>query len=205
MRNCSTRSRLLLAILCVLVFPVAACAQSADEQSLGDAARSQRQKQAPAKVVIDEDEMARRGFNHGGGGGSVDCDSTCEAQVKVQSISAGRLQVTDAQWHAAFTSAMDSLAHDQERLDLIAEMKDVICLRATHSQKFRDWNERDSKKSYEEFYKDGKIGNAIMPGDSPAVNEARAKVAKLQIIVYLFNRDLQACPAPVPPPKPSAK
>jgi len=200
MRNRSTRSRLILLILCLPIFAVAACAQSVDEQSLGDVARSQRQKRAPSKVVIDEDEMARRGLNHGGG---LDCDSTCEAQVRVQSISAGRLQVTDAQWQAAFTSAKASLAHDAEWLNLIAEMKDVICLMATRSQKFTDWNERESKKSYDDFYKDGTIGNATLPGDSPAVNEARAKVAKIQIVQYMYQRDEKSCPAPTP--KPSAR
>jgi hypothetical protein len=202
MKNRSIRSGLILAILCVLIFAVAACAQSADEQSLGDVARSQRQKQAPAKVIIDEGEMARRGLNHGD---SLDCDSTCEAQVRTQSISAGRLQVNDAQWQAAFTSAKASLAHDAEWLGLIAEMKEMVCLRATRSEKFRNWNERESKKSSDDFYKDGTMGNAILPGDSPAVNEARVKVAKIQIIRYMFERDIRSCPAPAPPPKPSAK
>ena len=201
-RNRSTRSRLILAILCVLIFVVAACAQSADEQALGDVARSQRRKQAPAKVIIDEDEMARRGLNHGGG---LDCDSTCEAQVRVQSISAGRLQVTDAQWQAAFTSAKASLAHDAEWLELIAEMKEMVCLAASNSQKFRDWNERESKRTYDDVFKDRTIGNAVLPGDSPAANEARAKVAKIQIIMYIYKRDMQACPAPAPPSKQPAK
>jgi hypothetical protein len=198
MRNRAYRSGLILAILCGLVFAIEARAQSPDEQSLGDVARSQRRKQVPAKVTIDEDEMARRGLNHGGG---LDCDSTCEAQVRAQSISAGRLQVTDAQWQAAFTSAKNSLAHDAEWLELIAEMKDVICLGASNSPKFRDWNERESKKTNDDIYKDGKIGNASMPGDSPAVNEARAKVAKVQIILYMYKRDIQSCPAPAPPSK----
>src|ERR1035438_2527420 len=148
MRNRSTRSGLILTALCLPIFAVAACAQSANEPSLGDVARSQRQKQAPAKVVIDEDEMARRGLNHGD---SLDCDSTCEVQVRAQSISAGHLQVNDAQWQAAFNSAKASLAHDAEWLELIAEMKDMVCLRATNSQKFRDWNERESKKSADDF------------------------------------------------------
>jgi hypothetical protein len=83
-------------------------------------------------------------------------------------------------------------------------MKDMVCLRATNSQKFRDWNERESKKSADDFFKDGTIGNATLPGDSPAVNQARAKVAKIQIVRYMFERDVKSCPA-TPPPQPSAK
>jgi len=125
----------------------------------------------------------------------LDCDSACEAQVKVQSISAGRLKVTEAQWQAALASGRASLAHDPEWLKLIAEMKEVVCQRATDSEKFRDWNERESKKTNDDIFNDGKIGNAIMPGDSPEVDDARAKVAKIQIVRYMFERDMKSCPA----------
>jgi hypothetical protein len=178
MKNRSNRSGLILAILCGLVFTMGACSRSADQPS-------QPQKQ----VSIPDDDL--------------DCDSTCEAQVKVQSISAGRLKVTEAQWQAALASGRASLAHDPEWLELIAEMKEVICQRATDSQEFRDWNERESKKTNDDIFKDGKIGNAIMPGDSPEVDEARAKVAKIQIVRYMYERDRQSCPAPTP--KPSAR
>jgi hypothetical protein len=170
MKNCSNRSGLILAILCGLVFAMGACSRSADQLS-------QPQKQ----VSVPDD--------------GLDCDFACEAQVKIQSISAGRLKVTDAQWQAALASGRASLAHDPEWLELIAEMKEVICQRGTGSEKFRDWNERESKKTNDDIFKDGKIGNAIMPGDGPEVDEARAKVAKLQIVMYMFKRDLKSCPA----------
>ena len=177
MTNRSNRSGLILAIMCGLVFTMGACSRSADQPS-------QPQKQ----VSVPDD--------------GLDCDSACEAQVKVQSINAGRLKVTDAQWQAALASGRASLARDQEWLELISEMKEVVCLQGAGSEKFRDWNERESKKTNDDIFKDGKIGNAIMPGDSPEVNEARAKVAKVQIVRYMFERDMKACPASQP--KPSA-
>jgi len=124
----------------------------------------------------------------------LDCDSACEAQVKVQSISAGRLKVTDAQWQAALATGRASLAHDPEWLALIAEMKEAVCRRGTDSQRL-DWNEREAKKTNDDIFKDGKIGNATMPGDSPEVNDARAKVAMVQIVRYMYERDRQSCPA----------
>jgi hypothetical protein len=173
-RSRSNRSGLILAILCGLVFAMGACSRSAEPQT---------------QASVPDD--------------GLDCDSACEAQVKVQSMSAGRLKVTEAQWQAALASARASLANDPEWLGLIAETKEVICLRGTHSEKFRDWNERESKKTNDDIFKDGKIGNAIMPGDSPEVNEARAKVAKVQIIRYMFERDMKSCPSAARP-KPSA-
>lgn len=155
-RNLSSRLRLILTIVCVLLFSVGAC--------------------------------TRHDLNHGTSNSDFDCDTKCEAQVKVQSVGAG-LKVTDAQWRAAFASAMDSLAHDPEWLELIAEMKDVIC--QPNSQKFRDWNERESKRQAEEM---DNIGNAIMPGDSPELNEARAKIVKIKIIVYMYTRAQRSCP-----------
>lgn len=59
-----------------------------------------------------------------------------------------------------------------------------------NSQKFRDWNERESKKQAEGM---DNIGNAVMPGDSREVNEARAKVVKIKIIVYMYMRDKRSC------------
>jgi hypothetical protein len=169
MTNRSYRSGLILTFLCGLVFVVGACRRSANQPS-----------QPQQQVSVPDD--------------GLDCDSACEAQVKVKSISAGRLKVTDAQWQAALASGRASLAHDPEWLQLIAEMKEVVCQRATDPEKFRDWNEREAKRTNEDIFNDGKIGNAIMPGDSPEVNEARAKVAKIQIIMYMFNRDLKSCP-----------
>ena len=176
MKNLSHRYGLIFAILCGLVFTMGACNRSGDQAS-------QSQKQ----VSVPDD--------------GLDCDSACEAQVKVQSISAGRLKVTEVQWQAALASGRASLAHDPEWVELIAEMKGVIC--QADSQEFRDWNERESKKTNDDIFKGGKIGNAIMPGDSPEVDEARAKVAKIQIVQYMYQRDEKSCPAPTP--KPSAR
>lgn len=134
---------------------------------------------------------SRRGLPSDAG---FDCDATCEAQVKVQAISAGRLQVTEAQWKAAFASGKASIEHDPEWLGVIAEMKEQVCKSGTDSQKFRDWNERMSKKTNDDIFNDRMIGNATQPGDSPEVNEARAKVVKIQIVRYWFMRDLKACP-----------
>ena len=153
MRKLSSRPRLILAILCVLLFSVEACTRQ----------------------------------DHGTSNADFDCDAKCEAEVKVQSLGAG-LKMTDTQWQPVFASAMDSLAHDSEWPGLIAEMKEAVC--QMESQKFRDWNERESKKQAEEM---GNIGNAIMPGDSPELNEARTKVVKIKIIVYLYMRDKRSC------------
>jgi hypothetical protein len=166
MRNLSTRSGLISAILCILVFSAGGCTRRSQDHGISDA--------------------------------DFDCDSSCEAQVKVQAMSAGRLQVTDAQWQAAFASGKNSLAHDAEWLELITEMKERVCQRATDRQKFRDWNERMSEKTNDDIFKDGKITNAALAGDSPEVSEARAKVVEIQIVRYMYERDRKSCPAPNP-------
>jgi hypothetical protein len=149
-------------------------------------------------LVFSVGACTRRGLNHDTSDTDFDCDSTCEAQVRVLAMSAGRLQVTEAQWQAAFASGKHSLAHDAEYVALIAEMKEQVCQRPFDQQKFLDWNTRMSKKMGDDLYKDGIVGNAILPGDSPKVNEARARVAKIQIIRYMEKRDRQSCPAPAP-------
>ena len=107
MVNHPSRSGLILAISCALVFAVEACAQSSDGQSLGEVARSQRQKKTTA-AVIDEDEMARRGLNHSTGS-SLDCDATCKAQViphgRREAFGADRAEEVEALLHALFPDA----------------------------------------------------------------------------------------------------
>jgi predicted GNAT family acetyltransferase len=103
------------------------------------------------------------------------------------------LQVTEEQWQVAFASGKESLAHDAEWLELIAEMKERVCQRAADRQKFREWNEHMSKRTSDDIFKDGMITNATLSGNSPEVNEARAKVVKIQIVRYLYEHDRQSC------------
>jgi hypothetical protein len=77
----SGRLKRVLAILLVFVSARVAHAQSSDEQSLGDVARTQRQKK-PAAKVIDDDEMVRRGFAHASVKVPFDCNTECMATAK---------------------------------------------------------------------------------------------------------------------------
>jgi|SRR5277367_929970 len=204
--NHPRRLRLTFAILCALVVTVAAHAQSPDEPSLGDVARSHRQNPAAA-AVIDEDEMARRGFNQGAGNADIDCDADCEAKVKLNAIQAGRLQVTDAQWQTAYASGKAAFAKDTELLSLIDEWKQQTCQRTarTDPQKARDLDQRFTKKITEDVYGDGTIADAIQSGDTPVVDAARAKVVKVQLMRYMMMRDMSACFTSSSTSKPPAK
>ena len=110
MRNLSTRPRLISAILCVLIFAVEACAQSSDQQSLGDVAKAQRKQKSNAQV-IDDDEMARRGIHHGTGAATFDCDADCMQEIRrFAQYNKYYKGMTDEQWQTAFAAAKDELA-----------------------------------------------------------------------------------------------
>jgi hypothetical protein len=148
-------------------------------------------------LIFSVGACTRRGLNHGTSDAELDCDTTCEADVRSHAVSAGRLQVTEAQWQAAFASGKAALAQDPEWLALIAENKQMACqiiARTADPQKARDLLERVGKKTNDDIYGDPTIGKAIEPGDNPAVDAARAKVVKVHLIRYTFARDLHSCP-----------
>jgi hypothetical protein len=62
-----------------------------------------------------------------------------------------------------------------------------------------------SKKTNDDLFKDGMIANAGLLGDSPEVDEAWAKVVKIQIVRYMYERDRQSCATPATTPEPSAR
>ena len=139
----------------------------------------------------------RRGLNNGTSDADFDCDATCEADVRSHAVSAGRLQVTEAQWQAAFASGKAALAQDPEWRELIAENKQQVCqtiARTADPEKVRDLYERIGKRTSDDIYGDPIIGHAIEPGDSPVVDAARAKVVKVHLLRYIFVRDQHSCP-----------
>ena len=99
MVNYSRRLNLVLAILFAFVSVSAARAQSSDGQSIGDVARTQRQKK-PAAKVIDDEEMSRRGLNHGSANAAFDCDPDCVKHAKAgTSYGNGAFRnATEQQW-----------------------------------------------------------------------------------------------------------
>jgi len=199
-----------LALIVTLLFALAlgqeASAQSSDDQPLGDVVRSQRQK--TKSKVIDEEEMMRRGLHHDADASGIDCDASCEVQVRVQAVQAGRLQVTDAQWQAAFAAGKAELARDNEMLDLLSDWKQAACQIQSHTedrQKTGELMRHITKKLFDDaFYQNPEsIGRATEPGDNPTVNRQRAIVVKIQLVRFMIGRDSRACkvaasPAPSP-------
>ncbi len=95
-----------MAIFCALALP----ATTQDQPSLGDVAKTQRQKKTAAKV-IDEDEMDRRGIHHDVNNAAFECDTECAVEAKNQiRYSKSSLATTESQLQAAFTAAKDDLA-----------------------------------------------------------------------------------------------
>ncbi len=120
----SRRLKRVLAILLIFVSVTVAHAQSSDEQSLGDVARTQRQKKGAAKV-IDEDEMIRRGFAHPSVKVPFDCNSECMAKAKPLAYWNFRY-ATEKQWQDAFAVAIPELAQGDwgQRL---SEIREEVC------------------------------------------------------------------------------
>jgi len=120
----SRRLNLVLAILFAFVSVIAAQAQSSDGQSLGDVARTQRQT-TPAAKVIDNDEMTRRGLDHGSVNASFDCDPDCVKHAKAgTSYGNGEFRnATEQQWQDSFAAAVADLAQGDwgQRLSEIRE------------------------------------------------------------------------------------
>lgn len=120
----SRRQKLVLAILLVFVSVMVARAQSSDEQSLGDVARTQRQKK-PAAKVIDNDEMSRRGFAHSSDKATFDCDTECMAKAKPLAYWNFR-DATEKQWEDAFAVAIAELAQGDWGHRL-SEIREEVC------------------------------------------------------------------------------
>ena len=127
MVNYSRRLNLVLAILFAIVAVSAVRAQSSDGQSLGDVARTQRQKK-PAAKVIDDDEMSRRGLNHGSVSAPFDCDPDCVRHAKAEtSYGNGAFRnATEQQWQESLAAAVADLAQGDwgQRL---SEIREEVC------------------------------------------------------------------------------
>jgi hypothetical protein len=118
----SSRLKIVLAILFAFVSVLAAQSQSSDEQSLGDVAKTQRQKK-PAAKVVDDDEMVRRGFAHP----SVlfDCNTECKAKAKALAYWDFR-NGTEKQWQEAFAASIADLSLDDWGHRL-SEIREEVC------------------------------------------------------------------------------
>jgi hypothetical protein len=119
----SSRLTIVLTILLAFVSVLAMQAQSSDEQSLGDAARTQRKKR-PAANVVDDDEMARRGLAHPSAK-VFDCNTECMAKAKPLAYWNFR-DATEKQWEDAFAVAIAELAQGDwgQRL---SEIREEVC------------------------------------------------------------------------------
>jgi hypothetical protein len=119
----SSRLKIVLTILFSFVSVLAAQAQSSDEQSLGDVARTKRQKK-PAANVIDNEEMARRGLAHPSAE-AFDCNTECMAKAKPLAYWNFR-NATEKQWQDAFASAIADLSQDDWGRRL-SEIREQMC------------------------------------------------------------------------------
>jgi hypothetical protein len=119
----SSRLKIVLTMLFAFVSVLAAQAQSSDEPSLGDVARTKRQKK-PAANVIDNEEMARRGLAHPSAE-AFDCNTECMAKAKPLAYWNFR-DATEKQWEDAFAVAIAELAQGDwgQRL---SEIREEVC------------------------------------------------------------------------------
>lgn len=125
--NHPSRLKLVLAILLVIVSVNFAQAQSSDEQSLGDVARTQRQKK-PAANVIDNDEMVRRGLAHPPANVPFECDADCMRHAKAgTSYGNGAFRnATEQQWQDSFAAAVADLAQG-DWAQRLSEIREEVC------------------------------------------------------------------------------
>jgi len=125
--NPSHRLQLALTILFAFVSVIAAQAQSSDQQSLGDLARTQRQKKTAAKV-IDDDEMARRGVDHGSVKVPFECSGDCVLHARADApFGNGEFRnATEQQWQDAFAAALADLAQG-DWAQRLSEIREEAC------------------------------------------------------------------------------
>jgi hypothetical protein len=117
----SSRLKLVLTILFAFVSVLAAPAQSSDEPSLGDVARTKRQKKAAANI-IDNEEMARRGLAHPGE--AFDCNAECMAKAKA--LAYWDFSNGPEKWQEAFAAAVADLSQDDWGHRL-SEIREKVC------------------------------------------------------------------------------
>jgi ribosomal protein RSM22 (predicted rRNA methylase) len=117
-----------LALTLLFVFvSIMGQAQSSDEQSLGELSRTQRAKN-PSSKVIDEDEMARRGFAHPSVNAAFDCNADCKLHAKAgTSYGNGEFRnATEQQWQDAFAAAVGDLAQG-DWSQRLSEIREEVC------------------------------------------------------------------------------
>jgi hypothetical protein len=195
--NHSSRLRLVLAILLAVVSAITAHAQSSNDQSLGDVARTQRQKKPGAKVV-DDDEMTRRGFGHAHL--PFDCDADCMSRAKMEALSFSELRnATEEQWHDAFAAAIAYFSQDDwgQRL---SEFKQEVCRPAgqVHTEKLKTLeNDLFSKMRLEGLAQKIDVTAAVThpndPSGAEALRQLRIQGVKTGILEAKVDR--HSCPA----------
>jgi len=122
-----SRLKLMLVILLIFVSVNLAQAQSSDGQSLGDVARTQRQKK-PAAKVIDDDEMTRRGLGHGSVKVPFECSGDCVLHARADApFGNGEFRnATEQQWQDAFAAALADLAQG-DWAQRLSEIREEAC------------------------------------------------------------------------------
>jgi len=199
--------RLFLALTLVCAFAAVAAAQEqpAQDQSLGDLAKSQRQKKTSGKV-IDDEQMAERHASHSAGAGAFPCDDACVAAVKTAVQQDSHLRMTDAQWQTALAAGRDEYAEDSEWSELLTAIRQQVCQRrvgAADPEKAKDLERRVAKKLLDDVREEMDIVSGAMQASANqaaidrATDAARARAIKLQIIKVQAGRANQpACGQP---------
>jgi hypothetical protein len=187
----------------IVVSVMAAQAQSSDEQSLGDVARTQRSKNS-GSTVIDEDEMVRRGFAHPAVKVPFDCDAECMKQAKPLAYWNFR-DATEKQWQDAFAVAIPELAQGDwgQRL---SEIREVMCRNpgdpdSTRLKTLED--EMFSKLRFETRSKNIDEKALANPNDAAgaeALRQLRVEDLKTGILEAKVQSIQQSCPSPAKAP-----
>src|SRR6202166_2615745 len=118
----SSRLKLVLTILFAFVSVLAAQAQSSDEPSLGDVARTKRQKK-PAASVIDNEEMVRRDLAHPSAD-AFECNAECKAKAKA--LAYWDFSNGTEKWQEAFAAAVADLSQGDWGHRL-SEIREKVC------------------------------------------------------------------------------
>ena len=190
----SSRLKLVLTILFAFVSVLAAQAQSSDEPSLGDVARTKRQKK-PAANVIDNEEMARRGLAHPSAE-AFDCNTECMAKAKPLAYWNFR-DATEKQWEDAFTVAIAELAQGDWGHRL-SEIREEVCRNpgGADSKPLKSLeDEMFSKLRLEGRAKHIDETAAAHPNDAEALRQLRVQDLKTGILEAKVELMRGSCPS----------
>ena len=169
-----------------------------------DHAKTHRQKKPDAQV-IDNEEMSRRGLDHGTANATFDCNRECMAKAKPLAYWNFR-DATEKQWQDAFAGAIADLSQDDWGHRLF-EIREEVCrnpsdvdskpLNALENEMFSKLRLQARSKHIDEMA-------AAHPNDAAgteALRQLRVEGLKTGILEAKIEIFKHSCPAPANVPR----